>query len=91
MPRLNRSLDTFQEVPGVPDLQEGLNPATWMLQISSPGMEASLELDFADVYHNSEQFRCTPSFYAPPPIIVIHNMKDDQFCALVALRGVPKF
>ena len=32
-----------------------------MLQISSPGMESSLELDFADVYHRSEQFKCALS------------------------------
>ena len=50
-----------QAGPGVPDLQEGLHPATWMLQISSPGMEASLGVDFAEIYRNTELFKYAPS------------------------------
>lgn len=53
-----------QAVPGVPDLENGLNPATWMLQISSTGMEASLGIDFADVYRESKLFQCVPALHS---------------------------
>ena len=48
----------FQSIEGVPPLAEGLNPATWMLQISTPGMESNLGLDFAKEYQNSSLHRC---------------------------------
>ena len=48
----------FKKVPGVPDLHEGLNPATWMLQVSTPGMESTLRVDYAEIYRQSDQFRC---------------------------------
>ena len=51
------SIDNLQALPGVPKLKEGLNPATWMLQISTPGMEKSIGIDFADAYKQSEVFR----------------------------------
>ena len=52
----------------MPDLEKGLNPATWMLQISSTGMESSLGLDFADVYRESALFKCVPMPYNIYPI-----------------------
>ncbi len=51
----------MQAIPGVPKLAEGLNPATWMLQISTPGMEATLGCDFAEIYQNSKLFQCVPA------------------------------
>lgn len=47
-----------QNIPGVPKLEEGLNPATWMLQISTPGMEANLNTDFNEQYRNSRLYQC---------------------------------
>ncbi|KAL9333082.1 hypothetical protein Peur_073221 [Populus x canadensis] len=50
--------ETFDEaVPGVPRIKQGSNPATWMLEISSEAIEAQLQVDFADVYANSELYR----------------------------------
>lgn len=46
-----------QGLPGVPKLQGGLNPATWMLQISTPGMEKMIGIDFASAYTSSNTFR----------------------------------
>ncbi|XP_074276922.1 ABC transporter G family member 39-like isoform X2 [Silene latifolia] len=43
----------FEAIPGVPKLKEGYNPATWMLDITSPQMEAQLNVDFAELYANS--------------------------------------
>ncbi len=47
----------MQAIEGVPRLSEGLNPATWMLQISTPGMERSMGVDYAQIYKDSTTFR----------------------------------
>ena len=57
--RSRRLIEYFKAVPGVPDLQEGLNPATWMLQVSTPGMETTLGVNFAEIYQQSDLFRYT--------------------------------
>jgi hypothetical protein len=43
-------IDYFTATPGVVAPRRGLNPATWMLDISSVGSQAALGVDFADVY-----------------------------------------
>ncbi|KAK9727139.1 hypothetical protein RND81_05G260600 [Saponaria officinalis] len=47
----------FQGINGVPSIPEGYNPATWMLEVTTPGIEASIGDDFANIYTNSNQFR----------------------------------
>lgn len=47
-----------QALPGVPKLRAGVNPATWMLEISTPAAEQRLNLDFAEAYRNSKLYRC---------------------------------
>lgn len=47
----------MQALPGVPKINPGLNPATWMLQISTPGMEKLIGIDFAEAYTSSNTFR----------------------------------
>jgi len=42
----------------VPAIQGELNPAAWMLEITTPGMEHQLGVDFAQVYKESELARC---------------------------------
>ncbi|PIN08714.1 Pleiotropic drug resistance proteins (PDR1-15), ABC superfamily [Handroanthus impetiginosus] len=49
-------IEYFQSVPGVPEIKEGLNPATWMLEVSTPAMEAQLDVDFAEIYANSDLY-----------------------------------
>ncbi|KAJ8557584.1 hypothetical protein K7X08_003209 [Anisodus acutangulus] len=55
------SIDIFEafdeSVPGVPRIEEGTNPATWMLDISATAVEAQLQVVFADIYANSELYR----------------------------------
>jgi hypothetical protein len=41
-------------VPAVEPPQNDLNPATWMLDISAVGAEAQYQVDWADIYANSE-------------------------------------
>ena len=37
----------------MPALEAGLNPATWMLQVSTPGMESTIGVDFGQIYRDS--------------------------------------
>ena len=50
-------VDYFEAIPGVPRLQAGINPATWMLDVSTPGAEERIGEDFAHVYLQSDLFR----------------------------------
>ncbi|KAK7293629.1 hypothetical protein RJT34_16500 [Clitoria ternatea] len=44
----------FEAIQGVPRIRDGYNPATWMLEVTSAGKEANLNVDFTNVYKNSE-------------------------------------
>lgn len=50
-------VEYFEAIPGVPKITEGYNPATWMLEVSSPLAEARLDVDFAEIYANSALYR----------------------------------
>ncbi|KAL2539838.1 ABC transporter G family member 34 [Abeliophyllum distichum] len=50
-------IEYFQSVPGVSKIKEGYNPATWMLEISTPAVEAQLDVDFTEIYFNSDLYR----------------------------------
>lgn len=47
----------FEEVPGVDPIFSTANPATWMLEATTPGNEERLGMDFAERYSNSSMFR----------------------------------
>lgn len=44
-------------LPRVTRIKDGQNPTTWMLEVSSPTVEAQLSVDFAMIYTTSELFR----------------------------------
>ncbi|KAJ4707956.1 Pleiotropic drug resistance ABC transporter [Melia azedarach] len=50
-------IEYFEGTNGVPKIRDGYNPATWMLEVTSPAQEAALGINFADVYKNSELYR----------------------------------
>ncbi|CAA2976578.1 pleiotropic drug resistance 2-like [Olea europaea subsp. europaea] len=50
-------IEYFQSISGVPKLKKGHNPATWMLEISTPAVEAQLDIDFTEIYVNSDLYR----------------------------------
>ncbi|CAM8984948.1 unnamed protein product [Rhodiola kirilowii] len=50
-------INYFLKIEGVPHIPDGYNPATWMLEISTPAAEERYGADLADVYKNSEQYR----------------------------------
>ncbi|CAM6100567.1 unnamed protein product [Calypogeia fissa] len=49
----HKLIEYFEAIPGVPKITEGYNPATWMLEVSSVGVEHRLGVDFAELYEKS--------------------------------------
>ncbi|KAB2636439.1 pleiotropic drug resistance protein 1-like [Pyrus ussuriensis x Pyrus communis] len=50
--------DAFDEgIDNVSKIRDGYNPATWMLEVTSSAKEMAMEIDFAEVYKNSELYR----------------------------------
>ncbi|KAK0595711.1 hypothetical protein LWI29_009274 [Acer saccharum] len=47
----------FQGIEGIRQIKDGYNPATWMLEVTTPGQEMVLGIDFADYYKDSELYR----------------------------------
>ncbi|KMT19204.1 hypothetical protein BVRB_1g015960 [Beta vulgaris subsp. vulgaris] len=50
-------IDYFQGISGIPPIPDGYNPATWMLEVTTPAIEERFSQDFATIYRNSAQFR----------------------------------
>jgi len=46
-----------QAIDGVPPIREGYNPATWMLEVTTPAAEIRIGHDFADIYRNSDLYQ----------------------------------
>ncbi|PSR91814.1 Pleiotropic drug resistance protein [Actinidia chinensis var. chinensis] len=61
----------FEGVNGVSKIKDGYNPATWMLEVTSPAHESALGVNFAEVYKNSELYRRNKELIkelsTPPP------------------------
>jgi len=53
----HKLVEYFEAIPGVEKITEGYNPATWMLEVSSPLAEARLGVNFAEIYANSSLYR----------------------------------
>ncbi|KAL4603910.1 hypothetical protein ACB092_10G157600 [Castanea dentata] len=53
----SKLIEYLEGIPGVPKIKENYNPATWMLEVTSPSAEANLELDFASFYQESNLCR----------------------------------
>lgn len=53
----HKLVEYFEAVPGVTKIKDGYNPATWMLEVSAPSVEAELDLDFAELYANSSLYQ----------------------------------
>ena len=50
----------MQQVKGVQPLRKGINPATWMLEVSTLNREHQLGVDFAEIYRRSDLHKCAP-------------------------------
>ncbi|RHN78937.1 putative monosaccharide-transporting ATPase [Medicago truncatula] len=50
-------IEYFEAITGIPKIEDGYNPATWMLEISSPVVESQLDIDFAELYNKSSLYQ----------------------------------
>ncbi|KAL2933657.1 ABC transporter G family member 39 [Bienertia sinuspersici] len=55
--RSHKLVEYFEAIPGVPKITDDCNPATWMLDISSPQEESQLNMDLAEYYANSSLYQ----------------------------------
>jgi len=46
-------------IKGVRTIEDGYNPATWMLEVTTSAKEMELGIDFAELYKNSDLYRYT--------------------------------
>lgn len=80
----------FQGIGGIPPIADGYNPATWMLEVTTPAVEQRIGQDFADIYLSSNQFREVEDFIkqmsSPPP-----NSKPLQFATTFAQDMMSQF
>ncbi|KAK6285958.1 hypothetical protein POUND7_012137 [Theobroma cacao] len=53
----SRLIQYFEGIPGVPKIKENHNPATWMLEVTTPSVEAQLGIDFAHFYKESHLYQ----------------------------------
>lgn len=56
---------SFKAINGVGKIKDGYNPATWMLEVTSPAQEAAIGVDFAQVYKNSTLYRYGKNLISP--------------------------
>ncbi|KAH7850759.1 hypothetical protein Vadar_002572 [Vaccinium darrowii] len=53
----NKLIEYFEGISGVPKIRANYNPATWMLEVTSPSSEAELGLDFAGLFEEFTLYR----------------------------------
>ncbi|KAL8118570.1 pleiotropic drug resistance protein 1-like [Apium graveolens] len=47
----------FEDIEGVSKIQDGYNPATWMLEVTASSQEMILGVDFTERYQNSDLYK----------------------------------
>ncbi|XP_038984626.1 ABC transporter G family member 36-like [Phoenix dactylifera] len=64
-------IDYFEQIEGVSKIQDGYNPATWMLEVTTQSQEEILGVSFSEVYKNSELYQRNKALIKelsiPPP------------------------
>lgn len=65
--------DTLQDIPEVMAPPAELNPATWILQATTLGVEQRLGIDFADVYMASTSYRQDEKALDPHSSPIAHS------------------
>ncbi|CDP04829.1 unnamed protein product [Coffea canephora] len=47
----------FEGIKGTSKITDGYNPATWMLEVTSPSQESAFGVNFAELYRSSDLYR----------------------------------
>ncbi|CAO2203983.1 unnamed protein product [Urochloa humidicola] len=67
----SKLIEYFEAIEGVSEIQDGYNPATWMLEVSSSAQEEMLGVDFCEIYKQSELYQRNKELIeelsTPPP------------------------
>ncbi|KAE8708684.1 Pleiotropic drug resistance protein 3 [Hibiscus syriacus] len=50
-------IEYFEGIAGVPKIKENYNPATWILEVTNPSIEAELGVDFFNLYKQSSLYQ----------------------------------
>uniref|UniRef100_A0A0A0K3Z7 ATP-binding cassette transporter n=1 Tax=Cucumis sativus TaxID=3659 RepID=A0A0A0K3Z7_CUCSA len=50
-------IEYLEAIPGIPKIEDGQNPATWMLEVTAPPMEAQLDINFAEIFAKFPPYR----------------------------------
>jgi ABC-type multidrug transport system ATPase subunit/ABC-type multidrug transport system permease subunit len=83
-------IEYFESIPGVPKIRKNYNPATWMLEVTSPSAESELGQDFAEIYKDSALFEKNKQLVSessiPPP-----GSRDLHFPSLFSQNGWEQF
>ncbi|CAH1435800.1 unnamed protein product [Lactuca virosa] len=53
----HKLVEYFESISGVPKINDGYNPATWVLEVTSLGIESQLDVDYAEIYFNSSLYQ----------------------------------
>ncbi|PON69592.1 ABC transporter-like [Parasponia andersonii] len=67
----SRVIEYFEGIPGVANIRNNYNPATWMLEVTSTSAEAELGVDFAQIFRESALYEnnkdLAKQLSTPPP------------------------
>ncbi|XP_044477754.1 pleiotropic drug resistance protein 3-like isoform X1 [Mangifera indica] len=81
-----RLIEYLEAIPGVPKIRDNYNPATWILELTSPSSELELGVDFGQIYADSALSNHTKALVrelsTPPP-----GSKDLHFPTRFAQSG----
>ncbi|CAM0881663.1 unnamed protein product [Alopecurus aequalis] len=70
-PNSSSLIEYFEGIEGISKINDGYNPATWMLEVSSSAQEEMLGIDFAEAYRQSELYQRNKELIkelsTPPP------------------------
>ncbi|XP_050370923.1 ABC transporter G family member 31 isoform X3 [Argentina anserina] len=83
-------INYFQEINGITPIPSGYNPATWMLEVTTPACEQRIGEDFASLYRKSEQYREVEESiqqYSNPPA----NSKALKFASMYSQNTSVQF
>ncbi|XP_039114168.1 ABC transporter G family member 41-like [Dioscorea cayenensis subsp. rotundata] len=86
----SKVIEYFERVPGVPKIKENCNPATWMLEVTSPSVEAQLGLNFAQIYRESTLYNGN-KILAKQLSIPAPGSRDLHFSSLFPQNGWGQF
>lgn len=50
-------IEYFEAIPGIPKIEDGQNPATWMLEVTAPQIEAQLNINLAETFAKSPAYQ----------------------------------